>query len=341
MAAAATTGTSATHTERQVLSGFQTLIAMKTPFRAKIPTGTKPLVTTPEWECRTYHDADKTGYLEGQIPAVADAQNNLSTKTMLQGRFIKKLRHVAVTKEMKLMGNQYNESDPMGANIKQATEEIYVDCEAQIASDDECVVPVSGTTASVGRGLFRWLSKDDSRMTETTTRPATAYRTPAAHVVVSKATADDVTEVDVRGLITQVAKSRKDDGLRFLGVCSPEMRDRFDDFSRVHTGALSSDREDQAVYRFAQQQGSINREITLYKSSNGRIELMTCHRLDSTVHFGLLTPEHLKLGYAQGVVVNPESSPSAQVSHREVDVIYVLMPLCLNSHGKIITGATA
>lgn len=341
MAAAATTGTSATHTERQVLSGFQTLIAMKTPLRAKIPTGPKPLVTTPEWECRTYHDPVTTGYIEGVVPAVADAQNNLGTKTMLKGRFIKLLRHVAVTKEMKLMGNQYNEGDPMGANIKQATEEIYVDCEAQIASDDECAVPSAGATASTSRSLFRWLSNADGRMTETTTRPDSGYRTPAAHVVVSKATADDVTEVEVRGLITQVATSRKDDGLRFLGVCTPAMRDRFDDFSRTHTGATTSDREDQAVYRFAQQQGTINREITLYKSSNGRIELMTCHRLDSTVHFGLLTPEHLKLGYAQGVVVNPESSPSAQVSHRELDVIYVLMPQCLNSHGKIITGATA
>lgn len=341
MAAAATTGTSATHTERQVLSGFQTLIAMKTPLRAKIKTGPKPLVTTPEWECRTYHDVDKNGYTEGQIPAVADAQNNLGTKTMLKGRFIKKLRHTAVTKEMALMANQYNEGDPLGVNIKQATEEIYVDCEAQIASDDECVVPVASTTASTGRSLFRWLSNADARMTETTTRPDSAYRTPSAHIVVSKATADDVTEVEVRGLITQVAKSRKDDGLRFLGVCTPEMRDRFDDFSRTHTGATTSDREDQAVYRFAQQQGTINREITLYKSSNGRIELMTCHRLDSTVHFGLLTPDHLELGYAQGVVVNPESSPSPQVKHREIDVIYVLMPRCLNSHGKIITGATA
>lgn len=341
MSAAATTGTSATHTERQVLSGFQTLIAMKTPLRAKIPTGPRPLTTTPEWECRTYHDADKTGYTEGQIPAVADAQNNLGTKTMLKGRFIKKLRHVAVTKEMKLMGNQYNEGDPLGANIKQATEEIYVDCEAQLASDDECVVPVASTTASTGRSIFRWLSNADGRMTETTTRPDSAYRTPAAHIVVSKAAASDVSEVDVRGLITQVAKSRKDDSLRFLGVCTPEMRDRFDDFSRTHTGATTDTREDQAVYRFAQQQGTINREITLYKSSNGRIELMTCHRLDTSVHFGLLTPEHLKLGYAQGVVVNPESGTSPQVNHREVDVIYVLMPLCLNSHGKIITGATA
>lgn len=341
MAAAATTGTSATHTERQVLSGFQTLIAMKTPFRAKIPTGPKPMVTTPEWECRTYHDAQKTGYIEGQIPAAADAQNNLSTKTILKGRFIKQLRHVAVTKEMKLMGNQYNEGDPLGANIKQATEELYVDVESAIASDDEAVVPAAGATASVSRGIFRWLSNADGRMTETTTRPDSAYRTPAAHIVVSKATADDVTEVEVRGLITQVAKSRKDDGLRFLGVCTPEMRDRFDDFSRTHTGATTSDREDQAVYRFAQQQGTINREITLYKSSNGRIELMTCHRLDSTVHFGLLTPEHLMLGYAQGVTVNPESSPSAQINMREIDVIYVTMPGCLNSHGKIITGATA
>lgn len=341
MAAAATTGTSATFTERQVLSGFQTLIAMKTPLRAKIKTGPKPMVTTPEWECRTYHDVDTTGYIEGVIPAVADAQNHLGTKTMLKGRFIKKLRSVAVTKEMKLMGNQYNEGDPLGASIKQATEELYVDVEAQIASDDECVVPSAGSTASKSRSIFRWLSNADGRLTETTTRPDSAYRTPAANIVVSKDDAADVTEVDVRGLITAVAKARKDDGLRFVGVCTPEMRDRFDDFSRVSGIPTVTDTVQESVYRFAQQQGTVNREIDLYKSSNGRIELMTCHRLHSTVHFGLLTPEHLEIGYAQGVTVNPESSPSAQVNHREIDVIYVLMPRCLNSHGKIITGATA
>jgi len=300
-----------------------------------------PLETTPEWQLKTFASRTTGGVIEGYEPVAADYQNNMANKAMLKGRFIKQWRPVAVTKEMKLMGNQYNESDPMGANIKQATEELYVDVETAIASDDESVAPAAGATASVSRSLFRWLSNADGRLTDTDTRPTAAYRTPAAHIVVSKASAADVTEVEVRGLITQVAKSRKDDGLRFLGVCTPEMRDRFDDFSRTHTGATTDTREDQAVYRFAQTQGTINREITLYKSSNGRIELMTCHRLDSTVHFGLLTPEHISLGYAQGVTVNPESSPSAQVNMREIDVIYVTMPACLNSHGKIITGATA
>jgi hypothetical protein len=61
----------------------------------------------------------------------------------------------------------------------------------------------------------------------------------------------------------------------------------------------------------------------------------------SSVHFGLLTPELLEIGYAQGVMVNPDKSPSAQVEEREIDTLYVLEPRLLTAHGKIISGAVA
>jgi hypothetical protein len=346
MAVAATTSTVTKFTERDVRKDFTKAIAMETPIRARIKTAPKPLSTTPEWGIEGYHAPSKAGWPEGKRPADGDRQNNLDTQNMLKGRFIKLLRTVGVTKEMKLMGAQYQNGgtagrDPLAKNITQASEEIYVDCETQIMSDDESVAPVGSTTASVGRGLFRWLSHADGRFTDADTTPDMAVRTPTGNIVVSKDTPADVSEVDVRGLITNVVTARKKAGIRLMGVCQPLMRDRFDDYTRISGTPLIDGQELQAVYRFSQKQGSIERDVSFYKSSNGRIELETCFHMDASVHFGVITPEFLEIGYAQGVLVNPDRSTSAQIDEREIDTLYVLEPLLLTAHGKIITGATA
>jgi hypothetical protein len=78
----------------------------------------------------------------------------------------------------------------------------------------------------------------------------------------------------------------------------------------------------------------------MYKSSNGAIELMTSFDLDPTVHFGLISPDLIRLAYAQGVKVNMEGA-SSQIEKRVIDVIYVTKMLFPGAHGKIITGATA
>ena len=337
MPAAASVNTTATFTERDVRKGVIETIALDTPVTSTLNKAPRPLVTTPEWELKTYAARTAAGVIEGYEPTANDFQNNLANKTMLKGRFIKQWRPVAVTKEMKLMGNQYNRPDPLADNVMDKTKEIYSDVEFFLLSDTESVAPVSGTTASSGRSIFRWLSQDNSRFTDTDTTPATAYRTPAASILVSKTNASDVTETEIGALITSVATTRRKTGLRFVGLCTPLMRDQFDSFSRTDKSYTTSAFP---VSRFSQTQGKIDREVTFYKSSNGTVELITSFDLDATVHFALLSPDLFSLGYAQGVKVNNEGA-SSQIEKRVIDVIYV--PECLNpgAHGKVITGATA
>jgi hypothetical protein len=339
MSAAATTSRSSTFTERDVRKGAIELIAMDTPVSSTlVKKGPKPLETTPEWELKTYGTPVTTGVIEGEKPSSSDFQNNLSNKYMLKGRFIKQWRPVAVTKEMQLMGNQYNRPDALADNIMDKSKELYVDVEAFTLSDNEAAAPVASTTASSGRGIFRWLSNANGRFTDSDTTPVAAVRTPTGSILVSKTNASDITETEIAGLITSVAKARKKAGMRFMGVCTPEMRDAFDSYSRTDKSYTTSAFP---VSRFSQKQGSIDREVTFYKSANGTVELLTSFQLDSTVHFGLLSPDLIEMRYAQPVLVNPDHSTSAQVKEREIDVIYVLECLNPQAHGKAITGATA
>ena len=337
MALAATTGRSTTFTERDVRKGVTEIIALDTPFISSIGADPAPLETTPEWQLKTFSARSKDGQLEGATPADSDYQNNLANKGMLKGRFIKQWRPVGVTKEMKLMGNQYNEGDPLAASVVDFTKTIYSDAEYFALSDDESVAPVAGSTASKGRGILRWLSYDNSRFTDTDTTPAAAYRTPTGSILTSKAAASDITESEISALITSVAKTRRKAGLRFMGLCTADMRDVFDSYSRTDKSFTTSA---YPVSRFSQTQGTIDREVTMYKSSNGSVELMTSFDLDSTCHFALLSPDLVKKAYAQGVKVGVEGV-STQVDKRIIDVIWVLKCLNPGAHGKAITGATA
>lgn len=337
MAIAATTGRSTTHTERDVRKGVTETIALDTPVTSTIGKDPAPLETTPEWQLKTFSARSASGVIEAYEPVASDYQNNMGNKAMLKGRFIKQWRPVAVTKEMKLMANQYNEGDPLAANVMDFTKVLYSDVEYMVLSDTEAVTPVAGTTASSARSFPRWISNADGRFTDTDTTPASAYRTPAASILVSKAAATDITETELSGLITSVASTRRKAGLRFMGICTAAMRDVVDGMSRADKSFTTSN---YPTSRFAQKQGTIDREVTMYKSSNGSVEMTTSFDLDSTVHFLLLSPDLLKFAYAQGVKVNNEGA-SSQIDKRVIDVIHV--PKCLNpgAHGKAITGATA
>lgn len=337
MAIAATTGRSTTHTERDVRKGVTETIALDTPFISTIGADPAPLETTPEWQLKTFSDRRKEGVVEGTDPSSSDYQHNMDNKAMLKGRFIKQWRCVGVTKEQKLMANQYNEGDPLAANVMDFTKVLYSDAEYFALSDDESVAPVAGTTASEGRGVMRWISVDDSRFTDTPTAPTAAFRTPTGSILTSKAAASDITESEIAALITSVAKARRKAGLRFMGFCTPEMRDVFDNYSRTDKSFTTSA---YPVSRFAQKQGTIDREVTLYKSSNGSVELMTSFDMDSTIHFALLSPDLVKKAYAQGVKVNVEGANS-QSDKRVIDVIWLLK--CLNpaAHGVATSRATA
>lgn len=339
MAYAATTGRAAANIEKDVRKQVIEQIAMDTPFTSSIvKKGPKPLETTPEWQVKTYASPSKTAVVEGTKPGTSDFQNNLSTRKHLKGRFIKLWRPVAVTKEQKLMGGLYNGHGTLADNILDKTKELNVDVEYQSLSDDEATAPSAGVTASSGRSLFRWISNDNARFTDTDTTPDSSLRTSSSAIVVSKTNASDVAEPEIQGMITAVATARKKAGMRFMGLCPPLMRDQFDSFSKLDKQATSSA---YPVSQWNQTVGTINREVTFYRSSNGSVELITSFQMDSTVHFGLITPDMVEIRYAQGVMVNPDTSSSSQVDEREIDVIYVLECLNPQAHGKVITGATA
>jgi hypothetical protein len=72
MAIAATTGRSATHTERDVRKGVTETIALDTPVTSTIGKDPAPLETTPEWQLKTFASRTTGGVIEGYEPIASD-----------------------------------------------------------------------------------------------------------------------------------------------------------------------------------------------------------------------------------------------------------------------------
>jgi hypothetical protein len=340
MATAHTLDRTESLTERDVKREFTKAIALENPVTTTIGSAPGQLETIHEWGWETYPDRSTDGVLEGADPADADFRNTVGTDKLLSNRFIKQWEPIAVTKEMQLMHNQYSvpqKRDFMAKQLKTFGTVIMSKVEKTLLSDTEAVEPSKGVTASKLRTILRWISNNNSRYTDTKTTPHADTRAPVGNIVVSKAAASDVTEPEIGGMITSVVKSRRKAGLRFMGLCTPDMRDVFDGYSKTDKQASNTN---YPVYQFNQSQGSIDREVTRYKSSNGAIELMTVHDLPSTCHFVLMTPDMWKKSYAQGIKVNNEGA-SSQVEKKVIDVIYTLECLLAAANGKVITTATA
>lgn len=350
-------GTSTTFSERDVQKGFISMIEMDCPVTMMIPKKPAPLRNIHEWQLKNFAAPDYTAIAEGVKPTDANFQNNLANKNMLAGRFQKIWRPIAVTKEAKLMANQYSVSNLLADNIADKTAELYVDIESLLLSDQDSKPAASGV-GSQTRSIVRWASNNDARFVagtgannDSATIPPSysvagsgvagsaggpVTRTPLASIVAG-ATAATITEAQLNTLILSVATTRKKQGMRFTGLCQPDVRNTFDDFSKVDktfTGTANY-----PVSRFAQEQGSIDREITRYKSSMGSVELMTTFRMTSEVLFLLLSPELLALKYAQSVMVTPLAENAVQ-DERVIDVLLVNEMLNPQAFGKIISTAT-
>jgi hypothetical protein len=337
MAVALLSSTSATFTERDVKKGITVQIAMDCPITTMMGAAPAPLASVHEWEVKTYATPVTTTLVEGDKNFTF--QNNLGNKYMLGNRFQKLGRPVAVTKEMKLLANQYNRPDPLVDNITDKTTELYVDVEAFHGSDIEAAAPSAGVSGSVARAPARWISNANGRFTDSATTPDAGARTPTSSILVSKTNASDVTETELENLMASVATARKKAGLRFVAPCTMAMRLNIDGFSRVDkTGSTSSSFP---VSRFNQDQnGTIEREIKRYNSAAGSVEFLTVFQLDSTIHALILSPDLLKKAYAQGVMVNKLADNGVQ-DERLIDVLHTVECLNPQAHGKIITGATA
>ena len=341
MSIALDTSFSATQRVRDVRPTFIQQIAMKTPVLSRLAKAPKPMSSTPEWPIKTYSAPVLTGVLDGVDPDfTAVGENNLANKAMLLGRYQASARYPAVSKFGNLLAKQYAvPTDAMQDNVKDKTLEHHVDIESVILSDNESVLQISNTTASLTRSIGRAISNANSRFTDTATTPPTAYRTPATSIVVSKATASAVLESDIQGLTQSVAIARKEALTSFWGVCKPEMKAQFTNFTRTDLNGSSSSTF--PVRRFNQAEGgTITMNVTRYESDFGDIDLTVNYRLDPSILFLLLDMDMVEIGYAQAPKYE-EFPFQGGIRRGMVDSIYVCEVLNPQSHGKIITGAVA
>jgi len=341
MATALDTTYTSTQRVRDVRETFIQLIGMETPVLSRVNKAPKPMSSTPEWPVKTFADANTDGVLDGVDPDFGSVgENNFANKTMLLGRYQQKARYPSVSKIANLLAKQYAvKTDAMADNVKDKTLEHHIDLEAILLSDNESVLQVSNSTASKTRSIGRWISKDNSRFTDTATTPATAYRTPTASIVVSKAAATDVTEAEIQSLTQSVATARKRATTGFWGVCQPAMKSQFTSFTR--TDLNGSGASTFPVRRFNQAADqTITMNVTRYESDFGAIDLMVSFRLDSSIHLLLLDMDMIEVGYAQAPKYE-ELPFQGGIRRGMVDSIIVCEVLNPQAHGKIITGATA
>jgi len=341
MATALDTTYTSTQRVRDVRETFIQLIGMETPVLSRCNKAPKPMSSTPEWPVKTFASPVTTGILDGVDPDFSTVgENNFANKTMLLGRYQQSARYPSVSKVANLLAVQYAvKTDAMADNVKDKTMEHHIDLESILLSDNESVLQVSNSTASKTRSIARWVSLDDARFTDTATTPATAYRTPTASIIVSKAAASDVTEANIQTLTQSVATARKKATTGFWGVCQPAMKSQFTSFTRTDLNGTSSSTF--PVRRFNQESNqTISMNVTRYESDFGPIDLMVSFRLDSSIHFLMLDMDMVEIGYAQAPKYE-ELPFQGGIRRGMVDSIIVCEVLNPQAHGKIITGATA
>ncbi len=313
--------------------------AMDCPVTSRARKGPMPLSSRPEWIVKVYATANTAGRIEGAPVVAADGENNLSNKGFLSTRFQKTSRIIFVTREAKLMANQYGVqgADVFEDNKKDKGVELQVDIEATFLSDNESVPPVDDTTASTTRGIARWASNGNGRFTDTDTTPGATFRTPAANILVSKAAASDVTEANIRTVITSIATSRRKNFGEGLFICTPNMRNTLAGFTYLDKAATSTALP---VRRWNQKEGEINTMATLYKSDHGNLEAITSYQMDSTVHFLILDMSDAEIAYAEAPMF--EKLPSDGANERgQWECLWMAKLLNPVGAGKAITGATA
>lgn len=314
--------------------------AMDTPVTSMLPKGPGPESSTPEWILKKYNNARTTAVAEGETGA---SQNNIGNSVFLKGRYQKMDRNPEATKESILLVKQHGtKKNTFEDNVMDCYTELAVDIEATVLSDNESV-PADNSNplakvASKTRGLLRWLSNANGRFSDAATTPDAAYRTKAAQIVASKATAADVLESDITGLVKETAKARKKGGNSFVGICTPDMIDRIGGFSIAKDAGAAF--ATFPVYGWEQKLGEINREVLMIKTNLGRIALVPSFCLDESVcHFVLLDKAMAELQYAQKPMLVKD--PDKRTGERgALDVLFVNAVLNPQAHGKVIVGAT-
>lgn len=327
-----------TFRERDVKANPVILIGTQCPVTSRMRKAPKPLSSTPEWVVKTYAAPNVTGVIEGAAPTSSDAESNLGNKTLLKSRFIKSRRFVQVSDEANLMAKQYGVSAAtvFADNRTDKGVEIHRDIEAVTLKDQESVPAVADTTASLTRGIPRWLANGNGNFTDTDTTPASGYRTAAAAIINNKSTAANVAESDIRTALQTVAESRKIDSTNFLGVCRPAMRSQFASFTFTDKNGSTS--SNFPLRRWNQTEGEISAIVTRYNSDFGPIDLITSHLIDSTCHMLGLDMEMLEIGYAMAPTY--EELPRDGANQRG-QWLAIYVPQVLNPQAHFIATSRA
>jgi len=329
---------STTFRERDVKANPVILIGTQCPVTSRMRKGPKPLSSTPEWVVKTYAAPTTTGVIEGAAPTSANAESNLTNKGLLKSRFIKSRRFVQVSDEANLMAKQYGVSAAtvFADNRTDKGVEIHRDIEAVTLADQESVPAAADTTASVTRGIPRWLSNGNGNFTDTDTTPTSTFRTPTGSIINNKAAASNVAESDIRTALQTVAETRKIDSTNFMGVCRPAMRSQFASFTFTDKNGSTS--SNFPLRRWNQTEGEIASTVTRYNSDFGPIDLITSHLIDSTCHMLGLDMEMLEIGYAMAPTY--EELPRDGANQRG-QWLALYVPECLNPQAHFIATSRA
>jgi hypothetical protein len=326
---------------RDVRDSFTMQIAMANPVVMQLKKAPKPKSNIMEWPLKTYDTPKTTGVADGVDVGSSDYENNQSNRTMLANRYQRIWRVPSVSDESSDIEQYGVKVGTMEDNIMDKTMELWRDFEATIISDNEAVASSSGV-ASLMRGMARWISKADARFTDTATTPATAYRTPAANITVSKAASSNVSEDDLLNLMLNVSKARLTES-DLLGICTPDMRLRADSFSRTDESVTTTKG---AIYRFEQPDPEmVQFTVKRFNSSNGVLNLMTHYYmpLDASaalIHMLAIDTSKFELGTVRAPSFR-ELENRGGGRRGIVEAKFTLECLAPNAHGKIQAGATA
>jgi hypothetical protein len=315
--------------------------AMDCPVSSRAPKGPMPRSSRPEWSVKKFATPNTAGTIEGAVPGRADAENSLSNRGLLSGRFQKTRRYIEVSDETEDMVHTLGTGGKDPWEEEKATKgvELQVDVEATFLSDNESVPPVEDTTASTTRGLVRWASNNNSLFTDTNTTPAATFRTPTSSIVTGRnADGTDTTETHLRSILTSIASARKKNFTEFLGVFAPLMRERLASFTFIDKQLTSSA---MPVRRWNQKEGEVHGFCNFYRSDFGKVEAMTSFWLDATATLALLLDmDSVEIAYYRGPAFR-EGAYDLANRRGKWETVWLTKLLNPVSAGKIIVGATA
>lgn len=216
----------------------------KTPYLSTIKKGRKPAAFIHQWPVRKVPTAVVTSVADGTDVSSSDATNVESLKKILGGR-PHQLQRVAFTGNLTAeLENQYGIKDLHADTVMQQMEALKWDTEVTLLGKQESEI---ATNTHTTRGVCAWLGLGTTSGTPASaTSPYTGYTVDAGCLIDStvrtvsganvllgttNATASDVTEANLRGLLQAIFDATYSPLNNALGICTSGMKAAISNFS--------------------------------------------------------------------------------------------------------------